>query len=548
MVYTPGTNADLVTAVNDWITNSRSNVNVSATYGYIGTWNLINVTSMTDLFKNKITSATINTNLVDISGWNVSNVTSMNFTFYGCSFFNCDLNKWNTTKVTIFTSTFERCTRFNGDVSDWNTSNALNMQAMFYSNSNFNRDISRWDVRKVTTFAYMFFNCPIFNADLSDWQPASAIPVYQVNGYICVVTMFYGCTLFSRDLRNWDVRNVRDNVVSNVTYTKDSGIRDFNTLAPLLQTNVPIWGTWPRLAKLSSLVFNDTVSLSPITLSPAFSTDYSAATSYTYTATFVASAVLPYTVTLTPTAYSASSTITVNGNSVTSGSPINLVFSIGSINTITIVLVNGSNTCTYIVTFPSLLSKSTTVLSALNTVNSTSTQRIQMNLDNTTLTAPIVQYVQDISQNALGYTSNAVTQRFIFGSCVPNNPLELNSTVNAGGSTITSSVKASNFLMYSDVRLKQNIEGLSETQGIDNIRAVQYNNKNDDSKHFGVIAQELAEIYPELVHSDEKNMQSVSYIELIPICINEIQLLKKRQDALQLRLNTVRSRMIQLKN
>jgi surface protein len=343
--------------------------------------------------------------------------------------------------------------------------------------------------------------------------------------------MFVNCDRFNADLSKWDVRKI--------TAMPDN----FCTGRPTLLTFAlqPVWGTWPLLpASLSALVFNSNV----LSLSPTFLTG-----SLDYTATFVASAVLPYTVTLTPTAYSASSTITVNGNSVTSGSPINLVFGIGSINTITIVLVNGSNTCTYIVTFPSLLSKSMTALSAYNTTNSASTQRFQMNLDNTSLTSPIMQSFQDISQNALGYyTSNAVNQRFIFGSCVPNNPLELNSTVNAGGSTITSSVKASNFLMYSDVRLKQNIEGLSETQGIDNIRAVQYNNKNDDSKHFGVIAQELAEIYPELVHSDEKNMQSVSYIELIPICINEIQLLKKRQDALQLRLNTVRSRIIQLKN
>jgi hypothetical protein len=284
-------------------------------------------------------------------------------------------------------------------------------------------------------------------------------------------------------------------------------------------------------ATLSSLVFDSTV----LSLSPTF-----LAGSFFYKATIASTTQFPYTVTLTPTAYSASSTITVNGNLVTSGSPINLAFGIGSINTITIVLVNGLKTCTYIVTFPSLLSKSITAFSALNTVNSASTQRIQMILDNTTLTSPIVQYVQDISQNATGYTSNAVNQRFIFGSAILSNPLELNSTVNAEGTAISSNVKANNFLMYSDVRLKKNIEGLTETQGIDNIRVVQYNNKSGDhSKHFGVVAHELAEIYPELVHGDKGNMQSVSYVEMIPICINEIQLLKKKQAASESRMDIV---------
>ena len=530
--YTFTSNADLVTAVNDWINNSRSKVNVSATYGYIGTWNLINVTSMSDLFKNKITSANINTNLVDISGWNVSNVTNMYFTFYGCPFFNCDLNQWNTTKVTTFSSTFENCTLFNGDVSNWNTSNALTMQAMFSSNSNFNRDISRWDVRKVTTFVYMFRLCPIFNADLSDWQPASAIPVFQVNSNMCVVAMFYGCTLFSRDLRNWDVRNVRD----NGTFTKESGIRDFNFSAPLLQVNVPIWGTWPRLAKLSSLVFNDTVSLSP-----AFSTDYSDATSYSYTATVIAS-----TITLTPTAYASDSVITVNGVIVKSGASIIFTLPINnSTTTITIVVTNGAIANTYSVNFPPLINttllSSACVLSAYNTVSASSTQRFQINLDNTiSLTAPIVQYIQAISQNDTGYTSNAVNQRFVFGSAILSNQLELNSTVNAAGTAISSNVKANNFLAYSDVRLKKNIEGLSDLQGVDNIRVVQYNNISDNSKHFGVLAHELAEIYPELVNEESesnKNMKSVSYIELIPICINEIHQLKKNIDFLQSQLD-----------
>jgi hypothetical protein len=180
---------------------------------------------------------------------------------------------------------------------------------------------------------------------------------------------------------------------------------------------------------------------------------------------------------------------------------------------------------------------STVVLSACN---STSTQRFQMKLVNSVyLTAPIVQFVQDISQNATGYSSNAVNQRFVFGSCIVDNPLELNSTLNADGTAISSYVKANNFLMYSDTRLKQNIEGMSELHGVDNIRTVQYYNKSDRSKHFGVIAHELAEIYPDLVHSDDNNMLSVSYTELIPICINEIHQLKKNIECLQSQLDLI---------
>jgi hypothetical protein len=157
---------------------------------------------------------------------------------------------------------------------------------------------------------------------------------------------------------------------------------------------------------------------------------------------------------------------------------------------------------------------------------------MQINLDRSTQT---VQWVQDISQDGV-YTSNGITQRFILGSYL-NNPLELNSTLSGG--SISSYIKANNFISFSDARLKQNIETLSESQGVDNIRAVQYNNKSDNTRHFGVLAHELAEIYPELVHSDEYNMQSVSYIELLPICINEIQVLSKKMDSLQVRLDRI---------
>jgi uncharacterized protein Yka (UPF0111/DUF47 family) len=52
-----------------------------------------------------------------------------------------------------------------------------------------------------------------------------------------------------------------------------------------------------------------------------------------------------------------------------------------------------------------------------------------------------------------------------------------------------------------------------------------------------VIAHELAEVYPELVQTCDNDMLSVSYIELIPICINEIQLLNKSIEELESRLD-----------
>ena len=141
-----------------------------------------------------------------------------------------------------------------------------------------------------------------------------------------------------------------------------------------------------------------------------------------------------------------------------------------------------------------------------------------------------------------------VTQRFVFGAWV-DNPLELISMKTAEaitgvrGALGVSYIKANNFISYSDVRLKTNIETLNENHGVDKIRAVQYNSVSDNSKHFGVIAHELEEIYPELVMGGKgkEDMQSVSYVELIPLCINEIQLLKKENRSLHARLEALES-------
>ena len=94
--------------------------------------------------------------------------------------------------------------------------------------------------------------------------------------------------------------------------------------------------------------------------------------------------------------------------------------------------------------------------------------------------------------------------------------------------TAKSSMRATVFLAYSDYRLKHNVETLNKTHTVDDIRVVKYTS-DDNTQHFGVIAHELAEVYPELVkgEKDEKMLQSVSYIELIPLLINEVQTIKK---------------------
>lgn len=437
-----------------------------------------------------------------ISNWDVSGCTNMSNLFanrYQPNIIdNIDISKWNVGKVTTMSEMFYQSYALSiGDISEWNVSNVTNMYWMFGMTwGKILPDISRWNTVKVTNMSRMFSNS-VFNGDISKWNVSNVVNMNE---------MFDNNSLFQGDISKWNVFLIKSAPVN----------------FGVIPAKQPQWGaTWSLLNNsLQTLVFklNDAI----------YDLSFSAGTFY-YTVN--TKAATQYTVTIQPTLYNYYSTITVNGQTVANTSSI----TIKTGTTVTINLANAPVPSTvYTITLPSPV----TCFSAINSGVLASTQRLKIYLDNTVTTAPIVQWVQDISQAATGntFTTNGVNQRFVFGSWIYT-PLELNSTMTNG--LISSNVKANEFVAYSDVRLKQNIKELSEIQGVDNIRVVQYNNRSDHSKHFGVIAQELAEIYPELVRGTD--MQSVSYTELIPICINEIQMLKKDIILLEERVDSLES-------
>jgi len=82
----------------------------------------------------------------------------------------------------------------------------------------------------------------------------------------------------------------------------------------------------------------------------------------------------------------------------------------------------------------------------------------------------------------------------------------------------------------SDYRIKNNIETLDETHIVDNLRPVKYFQPHIGRNDIGFLAHELQEHYPELVEGekDGEKMQSVNYMGLLPVLINEVQQLKNQ--------------------
>jgi hypothetical protein len=80
------------------------------------------------------------------------------------------------------------------------------------------------------------------------------------------------------------------------------------------------------------------------------------------------------------------------------------------------------------------------------------------------------------------------------------------------------------------------VKSLERNYTVDKINPVSYYNNLSNKRDIGLIAHELEEIYTELVEGvkdDENIFQSINYLGLIPILINEIKELKKNHIKLE---------------
>ena len=87
----------------------------------------------------------------------------------------------------------------------------------------------------------------------------------------------------------------------------------------------------------------------------------------------------------------------------------------------------------------------------------------------------------------------------------------------AGTLTSTSTMTATNFILSSDRRLKKNICQLYNLNWIDDVNFYSFMFKNDNTNtlRYGVIAQELEKIAPELVSTSDDGTKAVSYTDFL---------------------------------
>ncbi len=151
-----------------------------------------------------------------------------------------------------------------------------------------------------------------------------------------------------------------------------------------------------------------------------------------------------------------------------------------------------------------------------------------------------------ISGGSISGGQNAYTDGFVLNHDTGGGPLlEMyvggNQTIGINGTSgsifTTGNITVASLTETSDRRLKTNIQPLQNA--LDNtlkLRGVSYNwidaNKIRTNQ-IGVIAQEVEELYPEFVHTDDKGMKSVNYSQMVAVLIEAVKELNTKIEILE---------------
>ena len=131
-----------------------------------------------------------------------------------------------------------------------------------------------------------------------------------------------------------------------------------------------------------------------------------------------------------------------------------------------------------------------------------------------------------------------------------------------GPTYCSSTITATNFITNSDITLKENILPLADSKAplatlnrVMGMNVISYNYKDKEipeaerdtispelakarysvakNRHYGLSAQELQAIYPDLVYEGQDGKLGVNYVELVPILIQSIQELNQKVEELE---------------
>jgi hypothetical protein len=150
------------------------------------------------------------------------------------------------------------------------------------------------------------------------------------------------------------------------------------------------------------------------------------------------------------------------------------------------------------------------------------------------------------SVGTLGYHSN----QFFFDGAGSWGPVSLGINTRSPGYTlhVVGNVNASTgYYQSSDLRLKQDIKPVAGAlEKLMKIEGVSFQWKKEKTKDYGVIAQNVEKVFPELVSQDKEGIKSVKYNGLTAPIIEAIRELKNENEAYKKRITALEARIDRL--
>jgi hypothetical protein len=108
---------------------------------------------------------------------------------------------------------------------------------------------------------------------------------------------------------------------------------------------------------------------------------------------------------------------------------------------------------------------------------------------------------------------------------------------------VNGNIRAAGWASNSDLRWKENIEPIEDSLDlVTQLRGVTYewiDKSKGDGQQLGVIAQEVEEVFPQVVRTDNIGYKSVEYSKLVAPLIEAVKTLKSENDELKKRLAAV---------
>lgn len=98
----------------------------------------------------------------------------------------------------------------------------------------------------------------------------------------------------------------------------------------------------------------------------------------------------------------------------------------------------------------------------------------------------------------------------------------------------TGTMSATNFNSLSDINMKENIALLQDAMAVlHSIKPVSFTWKDTGLKGYGVIAQEIEQTLPNIVHTNPDGRKTVAYDQIIPFLVSAIKHQQTQIDVLR---------------